>query len=287
MILVDFNQIVIGNFMMQVGNHTNIPLDEGILRHMILNALRYYRNKFHEDYGELVICCDSKRYWRKEVFPYYKAGRKKDRQASGVDWSTMFTVLDKVRQELIDVFPYRTMIIEGAEADDIIGTIVGYEREEKILILSSDKDFVQLHVYNNVEQYSPVLKKFVRHENPKLYLREHIIKGDRSDGIPNIMSADSVFVNGGRQKPIRRNMIAELARVDVDHVEESDLFREDEHKRNWLRNRQLVDLKMIPSELRNKIERTFVDYNTNDRSKLFNYFVQNKLNNLMENINEF
>ena len=287
MILVDFNQIVIGNFMMQVGNHTNIPLDEGILRHMILNALRYYRNKFHEDYGELVICCDSKRYWRKEVFPYYKAGRKKDRQASGVDWSTMFTVLDKVRQELIDVFPYRTMIIEGAEADDIIGTIVGYEREEKILILSSDKDFVQLHVYNNVEQYSPVLKKFVRHENPKLYLREHIIKGDRSDGIPNIMSADSVFVNGGRQKPIRRNMIAELARVDVDHVEESDLFREDEHKRNWLRNRQLVDVKMIPSELRNKIERTFVDYNTNDRSKLFNYFVQNKLNNLMENINEF
>lgn len=287
MILVDFNQIVIGNFMMQVGNHTNIPLEEGMLRHMILNALRYYRNKFHEDYGELVICCDSKRYWRKEVFPYYKAGRKKDRQASGVDWSTMFTVLDKVRQELIDVFPYRTIIIEGAEADDIIGTIVGYEREEKILILSSDKDFVQLHVHDNVEQYSPVLKKFVRHENPKLYLREHIIKGDRSDGIPNIMSADSVFVNGGRQKPIRRNMIAELARVDIDHVEESDLFREDEHKRNWLRNRQLVDLRMIPSELRNKIERTFADYDTNDRSKLFNYFVQNKLNNLMENINEF
>lgn len=287
MILVDFNQIVIGNFMMQVGNHTNIPLEEGMLRHMILNALRYYRNKFHEDYGELVICCDSKRYWRKEVFPYYKAGRKKDRQASGVDWSTMFTVLDKVRQELIDVFPYRTIIIEGAEADDIIGTIVGYEREEKILILSSDKDFVQLHVYDNVEQYSPVLKKFVRHENPKLYLREHIIKGDRSDGIPNIMSADSVFVNGGRQKPIRRNMIAELAKVDIDHVEESDLFREDEHKRNWLRNRQLVDLRMIPSELRNKIERTFADYDTNDRSKLFNYFVQNKLNNLMESINEF
>lgn len=287
MILVDFNQIVIGNFMMQVGNHTNIPLEEGMLRHMILNALRYYRTKFHEDYGELVICCDSKRYWRKDVFPYYKAGRKKDRQASGVDWSTMFTVLDKVRQELIDVFPYRTIMIEGAEADDIIGTIVGYERDEKILILSSDKDFVQLHVYDNVEQYSPVLKKFVRHENPKLYLREHIIKGDRSDGIPNIMSADSVFVNGGRQKPIRRNIISELARIDLDLVEESNLFKDDEQKRNWLRNRQLVDLEMIPRELRNKIERTFAEYDTNDRSKLFNYFVQNKLNNLMENINEF
>lgn len=284
---MDFNQIVIGNFMMQVGNHTNIPLEEGMLRHMILNALRYYRTKFHEEYGELVICCDSKRYWRKEVFPYYKAGRKKDRQASGVDWSTMFTVLDKVRQELIDVFPYRTIMIEGAEADDIIATIVNYERDEKILILSSDKDFVQLHVHDNVEQYSPVLKKFIRHENPKLYLREHIIKGDRSDGIPNIMSADSVFVNGGRQKPIRKNIIAELARIDLECVEESSLFKDEEHKRNWMRNRQLVDLKMIPRDLRVKIEQTFADYDTNDRSKLFNYFVQNKLSNLMENINEF
>lgn len=284
---MDFNQIVIGNFMMQVGNHTNIPLEEGMLRHMILNALRYYRTKFHEEYGELVICCDSKRYWRKEVFPYYKAGRKKDRQASGVDWSTMFTVLDKVRQELIDVFPYRTIMIEGAEADDIIATIVNYERDEKILILSNDKDFVQLHVHDNVEQYSPVLKKFIRHENPKLYLREHIIKGDRSDGIPNIMSADSVFVNGGRQKPIRKNIIAELARIDLECVEESSLFKDEEHKRNWMRNRQLVDLKMIPKDLRVKIERTFADYDTNDRSKLFNYFVQNKLSNLMENINEF
>jgi 5'-3' exonuclease len=273
--------------MMQVGNHTNIPLEEGMLRHMILNALRYYRTKFHEEYGELVICCDSKRYWRKEVFPYYKAGRKKDRQASGVDWSTMFTVLDKVRQELIDVFPYRTIMIEGAEADDIIATIVNYERDEKILILSNDKDFVQLHVHDNVEQYSPVLKKFIRHENPKLYLREHIIKGDRSDGIPNIMSADSVFVNGGRQKPIRKNIIAELARIDLECVEESSLFKDEEHKRNWMRNRQLVDLKMIPKDLRVKIERTFADYDTNDRSKLFNYFVQNKLSNLMENINEF
>lgn len=287
MILVDFNQIVIGNFMMQVGNHTNIPLEEGMLRHMILNALRYYRTKFHEDYGELVICCDSKRYWRKDVFPYYKAGRKKDRQASGVDWSTMFNVLDKVRQELIDVFPYRTIMIEGAEADDIIGAIVSHEREEKILILSSDKDFVQLHVHDNVEQYSPVLKKFLRHENPELYLREHIIKGDRSDGIPNIMSADSIFVNGERQRPIRKNMISELAKIDLDLVEESGLLKDDNHKRNWLRNRQLVDLEMIPHELRNKIEDTFINYNINDRSKLFNYFVQNKLNNLMENINEF
>lgn len=287
MILVDFNQIVIGNFMMQVGSHTNIPIDEGMLRHMILNALRYYRTKFNSDYGELVICCDSKKYWRKDVFPFYKAGRRKDRQASGVDWSTMFAVLDTVRQELIDIFPYKTLIVEGAEADDIIATVVATVRDEKILILSSDKDFVQLHKFENVEQYSPVLKKFIRHENPNMYLKEHIIKGDRGDGIPNIVSPDGVFVGGGRQKPVRKTFINDLAKLDVDSIAESDLFKSDEHRRNWLRNRQLVDLEMIPGDLRDQIEDCFINYNINDRSKLFNYFIQKQLKNLMENINEF
>jgi len=231
MILVDFNQIVIGNFMMQVGTHTNIPLEERMLRHMILNALRYYRTKFTSNYGELVICCDSKKYWRKEVFPFYKAGRKKDRESSGVDWSTMFTVLDKVRQELIDTFPYKTLIVQGAEADDIIATVASIVKDEKVLILSSDKDFVQLHKYENVEQYSPTLKKFVRHQDPKLYLKEHIIKGDRGDGIPNIVSPDGVFVGGGRQKPIRKTFIDDLVRYELDEIADCDLLKDDEQKK--------------------------------------------------------
>ena len=161
-LLVDFNQVVISNFMAQVGNHTNIPLDESLLRHMILNTIRLNRNKFAGKYDEMVICCDSKKYWRRDVFPYYKASRKKDREASGVDWSTMFNTLSTVRQELIDNFPYKTLMVEGAEADDIIGTLVHkYNQYKKeILILSSDKDFMQLQIYPNVKQYSPVHKKY-------------------------------------------------------------------------------------------------------------------------------
>lgn len=287
MILVDFNQIVISNFMMQVGAHTNIPLEESMLRHMILNALRYYRQKFTEDYGELVLCCDSKRYWRKEVFPFYKAGRKKDRQASGVDWATMFSTLDTVRQELIEMFPYKTILVDGAEADDIIGVLVRHVKDEKILILSSDKDFIQLHTNANVEQYSPVLKKFVRHENPEIYLKEHIVKGDRGDGIPNINSPDGVFVEGGRQKPVRKNILHSIVNVDINAIEQSDVLSRDEHKRNWMRNRQLVDLSMTPKEIKDTIIDIYDNYELNDRSKLFNFFVSRKLNNLMESIGEF
>ena len=285
MLLVDFNQVVISNFMAQVGNHTNIPLDESLLRHMILNTIRLNRNKFADKYGEMVICCDSKKYWRRDVFPYYKASRKKDREASGVDWNTMFNTLSTVRQELIDTFPYKTLIVEGAEADDIIGTLVHkYNQYEKdILILSSDKDFMQLQIYNNVKQYSPVHKKFIRTADAELYLKEHIIKGDRGDGIPNVASPDSVFVTGGRQKPMRKKLIEQIANTNVFTAGD---FSE-EIKRNFARNKQLVDLSETPEELQDEIVSAYTNYDIKDRSGLFNYFVNNKLRNLMENLSEF
>ena len=285
MLLVDFNQVVISNFMTQVGNHTNIPLDEGLLRHMILNTIRLNRNKFADKYGEMVICCDSKKYWRRDVFPYYKASRKKDREASGVDWNTMFNTLSTVRQELIDNFPYKTLMVEGAEADDIIGTLVHkYNQYEKeILILSSDKDFMQLQVYDNVKQYSPVHKKFIRTADAELYLKEHIIKGDRGDGIPNVASPDSVFVTGGRQKPMRKKLIEQIANTNV--FTAGDVS--EEIKRNFARNKQLVDLSETPKELQDEIINAYTNYEVKDRSGLFNYFVNNKLKNLMENLSEF
>ena len=285
MLLVDFNQVVISNFMTQVGNHTNIPLDEGLLRHMILNTIRLNRNKFADKYGEMVICCDSKKYWRRDVFPYYKASRKKDREASGVDWNTMFNTLSTVRQELIDNFPYKTLIVEGAEADDIIGTLVHkYNQYEKeILILSSDKDFMQLQIYNNVKQYSPVHKKFIRTADAELYLKEHIIKGDRGDGIPNVASPDSVFVSGGRQKPMRKKLIEQIANTNV--FTAGDVS--EEIKRNFARNKQLVDLSETPENIQSEIIESYVNYDIKDRSGLFNYFVNNKLKNLMENLSEF
>ena len=285
MLLVDFKQVVISNFMTQVGNHTNIPLDEGLLRHMILNTIRLNRNKFADKYGEMVICCDSKKYWRRDVFPYYKASRKKDREASGVDWTTMFNTLSVVRQELIDNFPYKTLMIDGAEADDIIGTLVHkYNQYEKeILILSSDKDFMQLQVYNNVKQYSPVHKKFIRTVDAELYLKEHIIKGDRGDGIPNVASPDSVFVTGGRQKPMRKKLIEQIANTNV--FTAGDVS--EEIKRNFARNKQLVDLSETPKELQDEIVSAYTNYDMKDRSGLFNYFVNNKLKNLMENLSEF
>ena len=283
MILVDLNQVMISNLTAQIGNHTDAKLDESMLRHMILNTLRFNRNKFNKEFGELVICADDRNYWRRRMFPYYKAARKKSREDSEMDWSAIFNSLNKIREELKEFFPYKVIQIETAEADDIIGAIVHLEgRElnigEPILILSGDKDYVQLHKYANVKQYDPTRKRWIRHENPDEFLYEHILKGDASDGVPNVLSADNCFVVNTRQKPVTKKRIAEWRTPEN---------RNEEVQRNFKRNEMLIDLSMIPEDIKNEAIDKYNSDDVNDRSQLLNYFIKNRLRHLMENIQEF
>lgn len=281
MIIVDLNQVMISTLMMQIGNHKNIKLEEDLVRHMVLNSLRAHKVKFSAEYGEMVIACDDKNYWRKQVYPYYKANRKKEREASELDWNTLFESLNRIRQELKDYFPYKVIQVDHAEADDIIAVLVKeYHSQGKLLILSGDKDFGQLQKYPNVTQYSPVLKKYISCTNPDLFLKEHILKGDSSDGVPNFLSEDNVFVMGIRQSPVTSKKLAGWI------LQEPEQFCNEATLRNYKRNQRLIDLEFVPDEIKTQ---TLEQYNTQikDRSKLFNYFIQYQLKNLMEHINEF
>jgi hypothetical protein len=289
MITVDLNQVMISNLMMQIGGKKNVAIEEDLVRHMVLNSLRMYRSKFSNKYGELVICCDDKDYWRRELFPYYKIHRKKDRDESGLDWHTIFTVLNGIRDDLRDQFPYKVIQIEHAEADDIIGTLchkfghlgITNGSAEPILILSSDKDFMQLQKYANVEQYSPMQKKFVTCSNPARYIHEHILKGDRGDGVPNFLSNDDVFVTGKRQTPLSSK------KVDAWNGINPEDYCDERMLRNYRRNQQLVDLDFIPQNIQDQVIEVFDNYKLNERSKIFNYFIKNKMKNMMEVISDF
>jgi hypothetical protein len=283
MIIVDLSQVMISNLMVQLGNHTNTELEEDLLRHMILNSIRSYNMKFKNQFGEMIITCDAGNNWRREIFPYYKANRRKNRQKSELNWSQIFDTLNKVRDELKEYFPYRVIQIDGAEADDIIGTLVHKfgNTSEPILILSGDKDFVQLQRYNNVKQYDPVQKKWRITNDPDRFVREHIMRGDTGDGVPNFLSDDNTFVVGSRQKPISQKKLDQWILMNPRD------FCDDHMLRGYLRNQQLVDLDFIPEDLRDRIEEEFVAQNGKDRSKLFNYFIEKRLKNLIESINEF
>lgn len=292
MIIVDLNQVMLSNLLMQLGNHTNAQIEENMVRHMILNSLRSYKVKFGAEFGELVIACDNTNYWRRKLFPYYKANRKKAQEASDLDWRAIFECLNKIRAELKEFFPYRVIDIESAEADDIIGTLAshyGYTSDDglammtspdKILILSGDKDFIQLHKYENVSQYDPVRKKWITHKDPEQYLKEHILKGDAGDGVPNILSSDNCFVVGDRQRPLTAKKMEHYLKLTPSEMETMVA-------RNYHRNKQLIDLTETPPELREKIMESYLSQKDKDRSKLMNYFIANKLRNLTEHIGEF
>jgi hypothetical protein len=298
MIIVDLQQIMLSNMMMQLGPNKGahaVQIEIGIVRHMVLNTLKSIKTKFSRDYGELVIACDNRNYWRKQVFPYYKANRRKAQKESVLDWDAIYTCLGQIREELKAYFPYRVIDVESAEADDVIATLVMEfspkgddwsfmtSTANNILIVSADKDFIQLHKHDGVKQYDPVRKKWVMHPNPESYLKEHILKGDSGDGVPNFLSPDNCLVIGQRQKPIYQ------AKLDGWVKLQPEEFCDQQQLRNYMRNKQLIDLENVPGNIKQAV---LDQYNqqegkTKDRSKLFNYFITNRLKHLMSELQDF
>jgi len=282
MIILDYNQVAISNLMEQIGS-SKTQVEEGLVRHMILNTIRTYVKKFKQSHGpEVVLACDNKNYWRRSIFPHYKASRKKARESSGHDWNTIFDCLNTIKEELKQHSPYKVVEVHTCEADDIIATLtMNRAANEKIMILSSDKDFAQLQRFPNVEQYSPILKKFIKEPLPSAQLKQLVIRGDKGDGIPNILSADDIFVAGGRQKPITEAKIINWMN------QEPKEFCNDEMFRNYTRNETLIDLTKIPEKLKEEILHTYENAKGNSKQEFMNYMIANRLKNLLENIDEF
>ena len=274
--LVDFSQVFIGSYM-TASKFASVDMD--VIRPAVLNTLRMYRTKFVAEFGELILCCDDRKTWRKEIFPNYKASRKKTRAATSIDWDNLYECLNVLKEELTEWFPYKLVQVEKAEADDIIAILVGL-LNERTLILSSDKDFVQLHGFN-VRQYSPMQKKFVEGD-AKWNLHEKIIKGDVGDGVRNIMSDDNVFIDEGRrQKPITKKKVDAWYELDLDMYCSSEMLR------NYNRNKQLVDLGEVPESIRINITKQFESVAVGDRKRLLTYFINHRLKNLTESLSEF
>ncbi len=273
-ILVDTNQLTISHLMVDFKITNDFNIDT--IRKTIIRTLLKIRKTYSSEYGEIVLCYDSKNYWRKSVFPYYKQNRKKERENSGFDWEKIFSVLNNIRDEIKENLPFKVLCVDGAESDDIIAVLVDQFQDEPSLILSQDKDFMQLHRYPNVRQYDFIHKKWITCKDPIKMLREHIIKGDRSDGIPNILSGDDVFVSGKVQKAMSKEKIEKLTELD------SESFDNYVRLRNWKRNAQLIDFTHIPE---NVVESILEQFNEDKVCNKLNLLYFSK-NNITELLNE-
>jgi len=281
MILIDLNQVMISNLMAQnKGNLSELPSKDAV-RHSILNTIRAFNVKFKDEYGEMILCADAADPWRRDIFPNYKHQRRKGRVESQIDWNGLFKIMSDIREEFVTKLPYKVLHIEKTEADDVIATLVKQQTEDLYLIISGDKDFIQLQHYGNVYQFSPLLKSFIgENEDAIAYLREHIIKGDRSDGVPNILSPDDIFLRDERQKPINKRRLEEWSNID-------NIPLGSETRKYYDRNKKLIDLSMIPDDISQSIINRHENYKVNDRSLLLQYFIDNKLKALIENIHYF
>jgi len=280
-LIIDFSQVVISGLQGAVSSSKLKVLDEDLIRHLMLNSVRSAVFKFKKDYSNIIIACDSRSYWRKEVFPHYKAGRKKSRDKSALDWAMIFDVMTRVKQELKENFPYKVIEVDRAEADDIFGTLVPrLASNESIMMVSSDGDFKQLHQYGDVKQYSSMMKVFVKSPNPQLELKEKILTGDSGDGVPSCLSNDDVFVLGIRQKPLTAKIKERLLPLDFNDPTI-------EFARNIQRNKLLIDLTMIPFDIKNAIVEEYEKDQTGSKNMIMKYFIKNKLSMLLECIDEF
>lgn len=281
MIIVDFSGIAIATIAVNKVN------DENMLRHMMLNSLRMYNKKFRKEYGQMILACDSSS-WRKEYFPQYKANRRKGRDESDFDWAEAFRIMHLVTDEIRENFPYKVIKMDSCEADDIIGTLVQNTQEfgqyEEVMIVSSDKDFLQLQQYPNVRQWSHMQKKELKDSSPKVNLMDKILSGDAGDGIPNVLSHDDTFINGDRQTPLSKKKKQAM----IEDLAEGELLYAASWYRNYCRNETLIDLTKTPDNLKNQI---IGEYNiavpTENRSRVFPYLINKNMKMLIESAEEF
>lgn len=287
MIIVDYAQIAFASYV-----HNPDCSDDNfeLARHMILNSLRAYNKKFKQKYGETIIATEGRKSWRKNVFPFYKAKRKVNRDKDDRDWPTIFDIINRVQQDLEENSPWKVINVEGAEGDDIIATLTKstqeFGRSEPVMIISSDKDFVQLHRYNNVRQFSPIQKKFVQESDIGRYMIKHIIKGDVGDGVPNIKSQDDIFmVEGLRQKSISAKFLEEI----YNNKKNLESVLTEKELERFERNRQLVDLDYIDEQVVNDIlEQYNKPFDKQKRkSQFMNYLVKNRMGLLAAEIGDF
>ena len=285
MVLVDFNGLAIGSIMGQLNRGEE--LSTNLVKHIILNNLRMYRKKYPEDeYNKIIICCDSPS-WRKDVYPEYKANRKTARAKDKHDWPMIFDLIDETLNDIRTNFPYAVIKIDKAEADDIIGALTKHQADKvlhgPVVIISADKDFIQLQKYGLVTQWSPLFDKLVVDHTPSKYLFDHILKGDSSDGVPNVLSNDDVFITHTRQHPMTKKKLAAYweSRDNLKDVMPQHVFR------NYMRNREMIDLERTPENIRQESISQYENYKYPDKSNILNYLIENRMKMLVELASEF
>lgn len=251
-------------------------------------------SKRYSKYGTLVIAADSskRKYWRTKEFEYYKAGRYQKDDDSKLSVKDLETreKLKRLPYEIEPIirkaFPFYFIKSEEAEADDVIATLISYFFNEKHVILSSDKDFIQLQKYD-VDQYDLTRSRWLKSKTPDLDLQEKIFRGDGGDGIPNVLSDSDTLVNQAKkQKRMTQKQLSYLFNLNWEKLAKDEKEKDSQLVQRYLENKKLIDLSETPLHVREDIMKQYFDYGEL-KNGVMNYCLKSKSGFIFENISLF
>lgn len=309
MILFDFSQIIHNNLysfkeqMIAEGLETTF----GFLKHRTISMILSISNKYRDE-REIVLCADDRNTWRKDVHPYYKGRRKLRRKTDSFPWDEFYEHLNKFEEELKENFPFNFIKINKAEGDDVIGSLVYYinktKPSEKIIIVSNDKDFKQLHFSSMIKQYDPKEKVEINTLNPKNELMWLILNGDSNDDVLNVKTTDAdTLVNPDKRQitmwkeekvwqHICNNTVMDELLVDVkDSKTKKIKVSREQLLENFKRNQKLVDLSKVPVDIQKEIIYKYEENKERipemSKMNLMQFFIKNRMVVLSDKINDF
>lgn len=243
--------------------NAKVEINEENLLRSLLQRIYNYKAQFQNEYGRMIICCDSPKNWRKDVFPYYKQKRKEKRNEDEKDWNSIFNMFSMAKANMAKNLQEIVLEIEGLEADDLIALGTRLINKRPHLILSIDKDMNQLLKNPGVHFYHLMHRDYVNYD-PR-YLLEQVLTGDKSDGIPSILCKDDHFINPPEKRVVLSSKYKD--KVEILNEEEikhafSDKDNLEEILQNYKRNRQLIDLDYIPSQYTEIFKQEFLKANS-------------------------
>lgn len=276
MILTDFSQLCIAGYMMSI--HGKAEGEIEVFRHAVLNSLRLINNKHRRVYGQLILAVDTPDSWRKKYFPYYKASRKDAQQKSAINWGEVKSWINTIQAEVDESMQWPVIKVDGAEADDIIGTLAR-SAKSPTLITSADKDFIQLQINNpHIKQWDSIHQRWVSHDQPARYLFEHVVRGDLGDGIPNIYSQDDHYITKpGKAKKIMQTNLDRWWNEGIAEIKDLPGFK---------RNMTLIDLRKTPVNIQADIAAKAA-LPAKNKSKVIDYLITHRLRNLTPHLGDF
>ena len=159
--------------------------------------------------NRLVVCRDDdwRPQWRVDLIPSYKAHRVEEVQAQGPDIEEVpddLTPQVDMIMEILDAFGIPTAGAPECEADDVLGTLASRERKDPVVVVSGDRDLLQLVRDEPVpvrvlylgrglakatkwgpEEVAETYGVAVDRAGPA-YAELALLRGDPSDGLPGV-----------------------------------------------------------------------------------------------------